>query len=273
MKKILTLLISSVYCFAAYYQSDKSYEDIAKTNTQKAEQMCIDNDKKMCHILAFMYQGGLGLPKNDEKSLQFAVKGCILGDEFCCEGVNYLTNLKKQEQYKNTYNSDDITSKNTYDPYNTYYVRNGKRYMLPSTCPMGADKDTAYMYAIEYLKVGNAKEAKRCLEKGCDKKYSPLAKSCTKLGDMHYSGNGAMFSYEEALRYYKRGCELGDSNACLGTKKVAEAIKYEQRLNDKNKYEVIIKKQNNSQEGYNPYSPYGKDIDNILLEKRQKFGL
>lgn len=237
-------MMVAVLCFAQlYYESDKQYENYAISNTEQAEQIClINNDQKMCHALAFMYQGGMGLPKNNEKSLQFAIKGCSLGDEFCCDGIVYLTSLKA----------------------------NKKRLNIPITCPGGLDKDKAYEYALEFLERGNGKEAKKCLEKGCNKKYSPLAKSCTKLGDMYYDGYGVVFSYEEALKYYTKGCELGDIDACLGTKKVTQKIKYEQRLDNKNKHQIIINKQNKPQENYNIYN---QGTDNIMLEKRQKFGL
>lgn len=211
------------------------------------EKSCNNNDYAKCEKLGDKYYMGDGVNTDLDKALLYYNKACK--GSVACNKVNATKNAMQRIEnivnnyYQNktdySYNPNDISSKNTYDPYNTYYVRNGKRYMLPSTCPMGADKDKAYMYAIEYLKVGNGKEAKRCLLKGCDRKYSPLAKSCTKLGDMYYTGNGAEFSYENALKYYKKGCELGDSYACLGTKEVVLKMKEESK---ENKYEIIIKK-------------------------------
>lgn len=222
-----------------------------QNNLISLEKDCNNKNYKVCEELGDKYYMGDGVNTDLDKALLYYNKACK--GSVACNKVNATKNAKQRIENivnnyyqnqantnnQNSYNPNDISSKNTYDPYNTYYVRNGKRYMLPSTCPMGADKDKAYMYAIEYLKVGNGKEAKRCLLKGCDRKYSPLAKSCTKLGDMHFSGNGAEFSYDLALKYYKKGCELGDSYACLGTKKVADALKEEK---EKNKYEVIIRK-------------------------------
>lgn len=50
------------------------------------------------------------------------------------------------------------------------------------------------------------------MDTACD--TGNIASACTKLGEMYYKGDQMAQDLSKAVRYYERGCDLGDDTAC-----------------------------------------------------------
>ena len=74
------------------------------------------------------------------------------------------------------------------------------------------DWDAEYKRANIFKAVKRNDEANKIFERGCKANHAP---SCSSLGTSHAYGIGYEKSEENARKYYKKSCDLGDGKACF----------------------------------------------------------
>jgi len=229
MKKLTFLLIFS-FLFANINEAIEAFKH--KNYKKSFEMFSKIKSPKAYYYLAKHYYYGYGVKKDINKALKYTQIACNEGEGNACYGVGWIYQHDKKDL----------------DVALSYYIRACRMNIAKACYGVGL----IYQYDKEDLDVALSYFLRAC------KMY--LAKACNKAGIIYYNKK----DYKNAVKYYKRACDLGHSWGCSnlawhynygkGVEKNIEMIyKYAKKayeLNNKNSLKL----------GYY-YDKYVKDYD------------
>ncbi len=146
---------------------------------------CSDGDTESCVKLADLYRRGYGVRVNYEKVLKYNLKACNLGDSNACLSASEIYLDKTPDSPKG-------------------YALERK------ACTMGNAKG-CLLSSYHCYKCPNKKRI-GYLEKAC---YAGNSDVCRNIGERYVEGDAQVIkSIKTALKLYKKGCDLGNKEAC-----------------------------------------------------------
>jgi TPR repeat protein len=95
MKKLLLIIFLSIGLFASNHgqTNDPDLQLALQGKYTKAlrgfEKRCEKNDAYACGMVAYFYNKGFGVEKNNKIALEYYKKGCALGDSDSCTILGY----------------------------------------------------------------------------------------------------------------------------------------------------------------------------------------
>lgn len=159
---------------------------------QECQAQCAAGNPGSCTNIGFLYEKGVGSPKDDQRAASFYRKACDGGDPQGCKNYGWML------QHGQGVAQDDVEARR-------YYER-GCREGNASSCVdfgffaqngMGGPKDVPA--SASYYR------------KACD---GDFALGCANLGRAYANGWGVALDYDHAYRHLERACNLGELEAC-----------------------------------------------------------
>lgn len=141
-----------------------------------------------CFNLGIMHSGAHGVAHNERLAVDLWLKACDLGDQGgCASGGAAL------------WNGDGVPKQES----------KGLQ-LLRRACSLG-DKHACHNLAVDFTKKRNFKNARKLLEKGCEKGFP---QSCTLLGDFYREGKGVSKELKRAESLYDKACAAKFAGGC-----------------------------------------------------------
>lgn len=160
---------------------------------------CDGNDGQSCNLLFVAYRSGMGVEKNAAKAIQYDEKSCAVGFAKACNSLGII-----------------------YDGGETVPADPARAMTLfAQSCDGGAAigcLSLAKKAPDGMVSEDRAARALPLLEAECDMEPTAVPAVCTLVGRMLANGRGSAPDNGRAKRYYRRGCTLGDADACAQNK-------------------------------------------------------
>ena len=156
------------------------------------EQICASGDASSCNHLGLMYQNGLGVARNDSRSVALFSKACSADTRYGCNNLGLM------------YAQGTCVAQNTSQALP----------LLSKGCDGGntqACGGLGVMYTEGIGMAQNTSRAAPLLSKGCD---SGLIRACNDLGVLYANGNSIPQNYIRAAALYSKACDGNNPIAC-----------------------------------------------------------
>jgi len=170
-----------------------------KADFNKYKQECEKGDVEECNSLGVLYHYGEGVKQNYLMANKYYEQACDGGYAYGCFNLG-----------------------------NSYYTGKGMKQdrqmaikLYTKACDGGID-DSCTNLGSMYAEVDDYLMASKYYSKACANEF-PAA--CYKLGAMNANGEFVLISYDKALSFYKKECELGSDKDCNKFKIIYEADK------------------------------------------------
>jgi TPR repeat protein len=192
------------------------------------EQICASGDASSCNHLGLMYQNGLGVARNDSRSVALFSKACSADTRYGCNnlGLMYAGGRGVPQSYSQAValyskscnagvavgcgNLGLMYAQGTGVAQNTSQALP----LLSKGCDGGntqACGGLGVMYTEGIGMAQNTSRAAPLLSKGCD---SGLIRACNDLGVLYANGNSIPQNYIRAAALYSKACDGNNPIAC-----------------------------------------------------------
>ena len=158
---------------------------------QGLEQKCSSKDAKACYDAGTAYAEGIGVEKDERKSLARYKRGCEFGSLDACRSyIGHYEQAKQPQRAADAYmfacDLNDAASCN---------ALGSLLYKGDQDAGIKPDQVSAAAYFF----------------KSCELGHGP---GCTSAGAMYYAGSPVARDLVYAVRYFVKGCSLKDPDAC-----------------------------------------------------------
>lgn len=225
MKQSALLFLSALLLSNAFATNLDDLEEMFRTKeyvklAKIAEEECSKNDYISCFGLARLYSKALGVPRNEQKSMELYKKSCDSGFyEACREGkFAYDSNKPSIDIVQYTQSCDKKEGEGCYRLAMAHYKGNSLPQnrlkgieLLHEACNLGYSRACGTLANL-YMDARNPK----AIDEICQKAHpKDCAEAYGKMGYAYYMGFNAPKDKSLALQYYQKGCDGGFPQACF----------------------------------------------------------
>lgn len=192
------------------------------------EQVCTSGDASSCNHLGLMYQNGLGVARNDSRSVALFSKACSADTRFGCNNLGLMyaggrgvpqSNTQAVALYSKSCNAGVAVGCGNLGLMYAQGIGVAQNVsqavpLMTKGCDGGNDQACGGLGVMYTEGIGMAQNTSRAaplLSRGCN---SGLIRACNDLGVLYANGNGVPQNSLRAAALYSKACDGNNPIAC-----------------------------------------------------------